>query len=175
MMQLEKEIRLSLQVIPDGDEGSTGSSCDKKPAALPDEKVKARAPTPVMANGINSLKVGVDQLVIDASLRKYAKNKGHRYATATKHTPRHDQKCKKFELGLINSILVNQRELLDPAFLEMVDSLTPGLCVPRYWFYWVVPISRGPQAAQSSTLLLHMQDLSICIEYIHRGTPTYNI
>ena len=58
-----------------------------------------------MANGVNSLKADVDELAIEASLRKYAKNEGHRYATATKHTPRHDQKCKKFELGLINSIL----------------------------------------------------------------------
>ena len=46
---------------------------------------------------------------------------------------------------------------------------------PACWFYWVVPISRGPQRAQPSTLLQHMQDLSIYIGYTYGGTPIYSI
>ena len=84
MMQLQKEIRLSSQVIPDDNEGLTSLSCDgndmwavvedKKPAALLDVKVQARVPTPVMENGANSLKAGVDELAIEVTLRKYAKH-----------------------------------------------------------------------------------------------------
>ena len=56
---------------------------------------------------------------------------GHKYANATKNSTRHDQKCKKFEHGLIKSILGSQSQLLSPPLLEIVDSPIPGVRVPH--------------------------------------------
>ena len=46
--------------------------------------------------------------------------------------------------------------------------------LPRCWFYCVVPMSRSPSWPRPSTLLQHMQALSIYIGYTYGGTPIYS-